>query len=354
MKTMKRFNEERHPSMDLVASIIGNMKGTEPNEKEQAQLEKLKMAGVYLDKYEVIKAFENGVKIVAFNSDGLIDKEEALLSKTTNTVYRVYGADNTSNKQEEVLSNKNFRIVAKCPYGLFELIRSIPMYSYGAIQSQYDGTEINICEHRVLFIREDGTVILNEAMHNPKEQFSTNRDWYYKSMKRMREPILSHIIEHGPERNKVGYYSRELISDKDYEYGDSSKYTFIRCENTENGKYQIAYMGSDDTFSFVLFDLKTGKCISTGNCVQTHYAGWILLLPDSKDSKKVICLNRKTGELYRLWHDTSIFDYISKEYYPVEQEQMRVQRQEKILSLKEKVANVERSKQYEREARKKI
>ena len=293
------YSTKRDPNMEFVAKLLA-----QADDKSQSQLAKLRMAGIYIEDWEVLKEFENGLKIMAFDSEGLTDIEEGFI-RPKERVYRVYGSE------EPEIEHKNFRIVAKCPYGLYEIIRDIPLYWSDAVRKDDAGNDVNTCQHRVMFISEDGNIILNEAMYDCSEgQFATNKDWYYDAMKRMREPIIEHIIKHGPDYEMVSEATnRKRLSHDDYDWHNTSMYTYLECENI--GKYQVVYMGKRNLCSFVLFDLETGKCLSSGNCKRIFEIGYRLCLPDSEDNTKVICLDRQTGVLTRIGFDTSVFDCIS-------------------------------------------
>lgn len=336
-----RFNGERNQSMDLVAKLIAQKECSKCQDKEKidAQLDKLRMADAYIESYQHKKVAElaNGAIIMCFNADGLVDNE-----KDWEVYYREYYHDKTFRVYGlgEYLENKNFRVCARQCYGLFELIRDVPYFdSYDIKTRMVNGEEkaFNMASHRVLILDENGNIVVNEVNENTENrlQFSLNKDWYYDSMKRMRQPIIDHVIEHGPEPKMVGIFERELYSPQDYSEDDERRYTYMNCMNSLNDKYQLMRMGNGEATAFVLFDIQNKKCLASGNGVSLINGGNFLGLPVD-DS--VIVFSREMQNIYKYKMDTAfLMEYIRKEgKSPTQYQQMLKEKQDKIrLSVQE-------------------
>ena len=331
-----RFNGKVDPRMNLAASIIAE--GI--NERTQAQLDKLKMADIFIDDWEVLHEFANGCKIMAFGSDGLVDEEEDWsmyfdfeFGEYIEKTYRFYQPKTESNRQPTELFYKNFQVCAKRPYGLFEMIRNTLYYdrayltpSVSSLTSVYN----RAFEYNPLFISEDGTIVLDES---DKKESINSEDCYYDTIKRIRQKIIDHVIKHGPEETLIGNKCFSSYSSEDYSFKERVQFACITCLNSANNRYQLMRMGEGEITSFVLFDLETKKCIASGNCVTEIRSGKLLGLPVQDG---IICLNMKSSKLYKLEFDVSGLGYIRR--YNVtfkEFKELRRKKQELIEEIKD-------------------
>lgn len=320
-----RFGGKRNPSMDLAAKLIASSESDIITDTIQKQLDKLRMADIYIDEYEVTKVFENGTKIIAFNPDGLVDEKEDWYPYLDERTFRVYLGNGYSQEERERVFGMNFRICAKRPYGLYELIRKIPRY--------YEQGIIASTPHQVLFIREDGTILLDETDNVPKSKHT--RDWYYDTMKRIRQPIIEHVIKSGPELEMVGPKCNKVYSEDDYSFTDKAHFTCITCLNSRNGKYQLMRMGDGESLAFVVFNLETGECLASENGVTAIYNGEILGLPVQDG---ILCLNMTKSTLYKLELNTKGIEYIRKDDISIsEYKELESKKQAIIDAIKERM-----------------
>ena len=269
------FNGKRDERMEKAAKLLA-----QNDENTMKIFNKLKMACGPIGEYRTIVEFPNGVKIMEFYFDGLIDTEvdwelgyldyldtdEELLP---DKVYRVYGVS-------EELWRKNFMTCVKTDYGLYELTRELSIYMEDDFTylNEDDGPLRNSCTHPVLIIGKNGEVVLDksdttfELYDTPAGcQFSTDYNWYRDAMIEMHTPIIEYIRKNGPEydleNNK--YTEISAISNRAV-IGD--RYTHIDCKNIDS-ECQLIHIGIyEDVYSFIMLDLKTGKEIDSGIAVK--------------------------------------------------------------------------------------
>lgn len=315
MKDKLWFNGKRDERMESLAKRVAYR-----DSDAEAKMAKLKMAGIHIGEYRAIAEFENGIKIMEYSHDGLVDsdkdwtitpceyelelEEDEIIQKTDKT-YRVYGAG-------DKLERKNFRLATKYPYGLFELVRDMPYYDAGYMHLQLEDTGFrmyNPSHHNALFISDEGKILVDESdLHYERgfAQFPLNPDWYYDSIKRIRQPLIDHIIKHGPETEMIGNRAEKTYSKMDYS-DIGYVYTYINCINNRNNKYQLMTMGYKRDVAFVLFDLETGEVLHTRNGVNLIYTRYGIGLPADD---KLIFFSKYRDKLFEYKTDTSIFEYV--------------------------------------------
>lgn len=239
------------------------------NRISKMSLEKIKMLDI-----EVIFEASNGVRVLRFPADGLVDEDRDWKFIDIESVdseiytYRISGLPEEV-EDKEYIESINFRACVEYPYELFELTRTsecldVTDEKYEIVGNNITGRGLGF-NYEAIIINRDGDIIVNTLLKDRNEiQFKNTRD-YFEKIGQAREKLAKQIMKQGPCENVVS---------KNKEYGYTyNKDELCYIDVVEFGEYQIALMGSGIESTFVLFDKANSECIAYGinTTMKVHY-----------------------------------------------------------------------------------
>lgn len=303
------------PNNDIV-SIINKIGTLDKREYEEMKY-KLNMIGIQCE--EVVNT-KSGVKIIEFNSDGLVDidkdweipDEYEAGPDYIDTTCRLYGLD-SSVEEKELIESCNYMCVRELPYGLYILNRGHEICGddftadelMGYTHEGKDGIEYLDMDYRVVILDSTGKVIANTVTEKSEnqEQFIADTSEFFKGIANIRKSIVEHIIKHGSDESDIYEDGYRVLGGRYSTIGDGTGILDMQVIHSEDYKYQLMLMGGTETYidaAFVLFDLETGECIahseSTSVRVNTDEDIYILV-----DDTGIVVLDLTYGVMMR--HD---------------------------------------------------
>lgn len=276
-----RYENKRNDTVVKIVESFANVKDNK--EACEMLINKANMLGIHAK--SVFEA-NNGLKIIEFDADGLVDIEQDwLINRETNTTCRIYGVPKGT-KNKELIENINYKSLIKMPFGLYALYRETNkgLYSDGLYRKSKDknGKYYLDITHRVVIFDSKGNIITHSISEESElgKQFGDDPSDFFKGMNKLRQPILDYIVKHGPHRGKEE--NDELSGAYPLASGASFDYTDINVDVSKGGRYQLATMGRFSCAgAFALFDLVENKCVAhCNNTVMTFEGSKRILMDD--------------------------------------------------------------------------